>query len=137
MLWPMGNGRIDPSDYMAITQLLARYCHIVDEKQWDSLLEVFADDGSMTVTGLYETHRGDTELRVLYGETMNHPLAHHSTSVVVLDATDSTARVVSKWVTVRDDGLAGTGVYADDLVRTENGWRVSARVATPDKLRRS
>jgi len=44
---------------------------------------------------------------------------------------------VSKWVTVRDDGLTGTGVYADELVRTDHGWRVAARVATPDKLRRS
>ena len=133
----MGTVCIDPSDYSAIAQLLARYCHIVDDKRWDSLLDVFADDGSMTVTALYDTHRGDAELRVLYGETMNHPLAHHSTSVVVLDATEDTARVVSKWVTVRDDGLTGTGVYADDLVRTANGWRIAARVATPDKLRRS
>ena len=133
----MGNIRIDPSDYSAIAQLLARYCHIVDDKQWASLLDVFADDGSMTVTGLYETHRGDAELRVLYSETMNHPLAHHSTSVVVLEATEDAARAVSKWVTVRDDGLTGTGVYADDLVRTANGWRIAARVATPDKLRRS
>ncbi len=128
---------MDPSDYAEIAQLLARYCHIVDSKQWDRLLDIFADDGTMTVTGLYETHRGPAELRVLYGETMNHPLAHHSTSVVVLESTPTTARAVSKWVTVRDDGLTGTGVYADDLVRTDHGWRVAARVATPDKLRRS
>jgi 3-phenylpropionate/cinnamic acid dioxygenase small subunit len=126
---------MDPSDYAEIAQLLARYCHIVDGKHWDRLLEIFADDGTMTVTNLYETHRGDAELRVLYGEIMNHPLAHHSTSVVVLEASGTTARAVSKWVTVRNDGLTGTGVYADDLVRTDTGWRIAARVATPDKSR--
>ncbi len=82
---------MDPSDYAEIAQLLARYCHIVDGKHWDRLLEIFADDGTMTVTNLYETHRGDAELRVLYGEIMNHPLAHHSTSVVVLEASGTTA----------------------------------------------
>jgi 3-phenylpropionate/cinnamic acid dioxygenase small subunit len=126
---------MDPSEYAEIAQLLARYCHIVDGKQWDRLLEIFADDGTMTVTGLYATHRGDAELRVLYGEVMNHPLAHHSTSVVVLESAGATARAVSNWVTVRADGLTGTGVYADDLVRTEQGWRIAARVATPDSLR--
>ena len=123
------------SDYAEIAQLLARYCHIVDDKQWDRLLEIFAEDGTMTVTSLYPTHRGEAELRVLYGELMNHPLAHHSTSVVVLESTETTARVVSKWVTVRADGLTGTGVYADVLVRTAAGWRIAARVATPDSLR--
>ena len=126
---------MDPSDYAEIAQLLARYCHIVDAKQWDRLLEIFAGDGTMTVTSLYATHRGEAELRVLYGELMNHPLAHHSTSVVVIEAAADTARVVSKWVTVRVDGFAGTGVYADELVRTDAGWRIAARVATPDSLR--
>ena len=124
---------MDPVDYIAIAQLLARYCHIVDDKQWDRLGEVFAEGGTMTVANLYETHTGEAELRVLYSEKMNHPLAHHSTSLVVLESNTDTARVVSKWVTVRVDGGAGTGVYADDLVRTSNGWRVKARLATPGK----
>ena len=122
---------MDPIDYSAIAQLLARYCHIVDDKQWDRLGDVFADDGSMTVANMYETHTGLAELRVLYSEKMNHPLAHHSTSVVVLEHQGDTAQVVSKWVTVRADGGAGTGVYRDDLVRTAAGWRVHARLATP------
>jgi SnoaL-like domain len=122
---------MDASDYAEIAQLLARYCHIVDNGEWDRLGEIFAPDGSMTVTGLYETHTGPAALRTLYSETMNHPLAHNSTSVVVVEDQADSARVVSKWVTVRVDGLTGTGVYADDLVRTAAGWRVQARVATP------
>ena len=122
---------MEPIDTGAIAQLLALYCHIVDDKQWDRLGDVFAADGSMTVANMYATHTGLAELRVLYSETMNHPLAHHSTSVVVLDHLGDTAQVVSKWVTVRADGGAGTGVYRDHLVRTAAGWRVHARLATP------
>lgn len=122
---------MDPADYVEIAQLLARYCHLVDDQQWDRLGEIFAPDGSMTVTGLYETHTGPGPLRELYSVKMNHPLAHHSTSLVVLEHQGDRARTVSKWVTVRADGGTGTGVYADELVRTSQGWRVQARVATP------
>ena len=124
---------MEPADHIEITQLLARYCHIVDEKAWDRLGEIFAPDGSMTVTGIYETHTGPAALRELYSVKMNHPLAHHSTSVVVLEDHGDTARVVSKWVTVRAEGGTGTGVYADQLVRTPQGWRVLHRVATPGR----
>lgn len=124
---------MEANDYVQIAQLLARYCHIVDDKAWDRLGEIFTDDGSMTVVGLYETHTGPEALRELYSVTMNHPLAHHSTSLVVLEEGRGTARTVSKWVTVRADGAAGTGVYEDRLVNTAAGWRIRARVATPGK----
>jgi hypothetical protein len=122
---------VEPADYVEIAQLCARYCHIVDEAAWDRLDEVFAADGSMTVVGFWDTHRGMPALHELYSVTMNHPIAHHSTSLVVLECTGDAAKVVSKWVTVRAGGQAGTGVYADDLVRTPQGWRIRDRVATP------
>lgn len=122
---------MEPSDYVEIAQLLARYCHIVDGAAWDRLGEIFTDDGSMTVTAIHPTHQGLEALRELYGVKMRHPLAHHSTSVVVLECDGATARAVSKWITVRSGGQAGTGVYEDDLVRTADGWRIARRVATP------
>jgi 3-phenylpropionate/cinnamic acid dioxygenase small subunit len=51
---------------------------------------------------------------------------------VVIDRIDgNTAHVRSKWVTVRSDGTVGTGVYVDQLVRTDRGWRIAAREAQP------
>lgn len=122
---------MEPTDHVEIVQLLARYCHIVDAAAWDRLGEIFTADGSMTVTGIHDTHRGLDALRELYGVKMRHPLAHHSTSVVVLDGDGARARTVSKWITVRSGGQAGTGVYEDDLVHTADGWRIARRVATP------
>ncbi len=124
---------VDPKDHVEIVQLLARYTHIVDAAAWDGLGEIFTEDGTMTVTGIHDTHRGLAALRELYGVKMNHPLAHHSTSVVVEACDGDTASVVSKWVTVRIDGQTGTGVYRDELVRTPGGWRIAARVATPGR----
>ncbi len=122
---------MDPHTYVEVVQLLARYCHIVDEKAWGRLGEIFAPDATMTVPDRYDTHRGLDELQELYAEKMAHPVAHHSTSVVVLDCDGAHARVVSKWVTVRSGGQTGTGVYRDDLVHTSEGWRIRARVAIP------
>jgi hypothetical protein len=122
---------VHPDDHVEIVQLLAHYTHVVDAAAWDRLGEIFTEDGTMTVTGIHDTHRGLAELRELYGVKMRHPLAHHSTSVVVLAGDRAAASVVSKWITIRAGGQAGTGVYRDDLVRTPAGWRVAARVATP------
>lgn len=124
---------MNADSYTEIAQLLARYCHIVDEAAWERLGEIFTDDGSMTVAGIHDAHRGLGELRVLYAEKMKHPLAHHSTSVVLLDGDEVRASVVSKWITVRLDGGAGTGVYRDELVRIDGAWRILTRVATPGR----
>ncbi len=124
---------MNAANYAEIARLLALYCHIVDDKAWDRLGEIFADNGSMTVAGIHDTHCGPDELRELYAEKMKHPLAHHSTSVVVIEGDDARASVVSKWITVRIDGGTGTGVYRDELVRASGGWRIATRVATPGR----
>ena len=121
---------VSPNDFVELQQLLSRYCHIVDAKAWDQLDQIFADDASVTVTGVYPTSTGIEDLRALYAR-MNHPVAHTSSSVIVVDSGSATARLASKWVTIRADGLTGTGVYEDIVVRTAEGWRISERVARP------
>jgi hypothetical protein len=121
---------VSPEDFVELQQLLSRYCHIVDAKAWDQLDQIFAADASVTVAGVYPTTTGIDELRSLYAR-MNHPVAHTSSSLIVVESGPATARLASKWVTVRAEGLAGTGVYEDVVVRTANGWRISERVARP------
>lgn len=121
---------VSPNDFVELQQLLSRYCHIVDAKAWDQLDQIFAADASVTVAGVYPTSTGIEDLRALYAR-MNHPVAHTSSSVIVVDSGSATARLASKWVTIRADGLTGTGVYEDVVVRTPEGWRISERVARP------
>jgi hypothetical protein len=121
---------VKPEDFVELQQLLSRYCHIVDTKTWDSLDQIFAVDGSVTVVGVYPIATGLDELRALYAR-MNHPVAHTSSTLFVVESSGDTARLASKWVTVRADGLTGTGVYEDEVVRTSAGWRIRARVARP------
>jgi len=121
---------VSPDDFVELQQLLSRYCHIVDTRAWDQLDQIFTDDASVTVVGVYPRTTGLGELRTLYAR-MNHPVAHTSSSVIVVENDGTTARLASKWVTVRADGLTGTGVYEDVVVRTPGGWRISERVARP------
>jgi ketosteroid isomerase-like protein len=118
-------------DFVEIQQLLARYCHVVDGKDWDRLPLVFAADAAVTVVGIHPRTTGLDALRQLYSVTMRHPLAHHSTSLIVVDSSDGAVELASKWVTVRADGTTGTGVYEDVVVRTPDGWRIRERVARP------
>jgi hypothetical protein len=118
-------------DYVEIQQLVARYCHVVDNKQWDQLASVFTSDAGVTVEGMYPRTAGLEAITHLYSNVMRHPLAHESTSLIVTEESASVTRIASKWVTVRANGQAGAGVYEDQVVRTADGWRIQDRVARP------
>jgi hypothetical protein len=121
---------VNPDDFAALQQLLSRYCHLVDTKAWHDLDQIFTTDASVTVTGVYPKTTGIAALRELYAR-MNHPVAHTSSTLIVRESDDHSARLSSKWVTVRAEGLCGTGVYDDEVVRTPDGWRIRDRVARP------
>ncbi|HEY2302549.1 MAG TPA: nuclear transport factor 2 family protein [Acidimicrobiales bacterium] len=118
-------------DYVEIQQLLARYCHVVDNKQWDQLASIFTPDAGVTVVGIYPRTTGIEAIIPLYSTVMRHPLAHESTSLIVTEESETVTRIASKWVTVRANGNAGAGVYEDEVVRTSEGWRIKERVARP------
>ena len=121
---------MNPNDFVELQQLLSRYCHIVDTTAWVDLDQIFTADASVTVAGVYPTTTGLDALRELYAR-MNHPVAHTSSSLIVVESSDDSARLSSKWVTVRKEGLCGTGVYDDLVVRTAAGWRIRERIARP------
>jgi ketosteroid isomerase-like protein len=118
-------------DFVEIQQLLSRYCHVVDNKQWDQLASIFTPDASVTVAGIYPRTTGIDAIIPLYSTVMRHPLAHESTSLIVTEESETVTRIASKWVTVRANGNAGAGVYEDEVVHTADGWRIQERVARP------
>jgi hypothetical protein len=63
-----------------------------------------------------------------------HPLAHHTTNVVITEQPDGTATIVSKGIGVGRKGRVGSVTYNDIAVHTDQGWRLAKRVVT---LRRS
>lgn len=117
-------------DVLALQQVLSRYGHLMDARDWGGLDQVFTPDVVIDFTGFgIEPMHGLEEVRARF-EVTRHPLAHHVTNVVV-DVADDRANVRSKLLAVLDDGSVVTGDYDDIAVRTPNGWRVSRRVGVP------
>jgi 3-phenylpropionate/cinnamic acid dioxygenase small subunit len=130
---------LDVADTLAIHQLLAIYGHLIDERQWSRLGEVFTPDAVFDATdfGLGVTHSLD-ELRDAWtGPNAAHPLAHHATNIVITEDADGVVRVLSKVIGVGNKGRVGSGTYRDVVVNTPDGWRLASRTVTlrhPDRI---
>ncbi len=126
----------DSGDILAIHQLLALYGHIIDEREWQRVGELF------TPTAIYDMSefglgvvRGAEAIAELWSRPdATHPLAHHATNIVVSEDADGTVRVLSKGIGVGANGRVGSVVYRDVVERTPCGWRFAARTA---RLRRA
>jgi ketosteroid isomerase-like protein len=119
----------DPADLRAAERLMALYGHLLDERAFDRLAEVFTDDvvfvspmpGAPTTTSLAEL------VERWSAPSLPHPVAHHATNVVVLAADHDGMNVVSKGLALEADGRAWSVVYRDTLHRTRDGWRIARR----------
>jgi 3-phenylpropionate/cinnamic acid dioxygenase small subunit len=123
-------------DKLAIHELLGLYGHLIDQRRWDDLAEVFTDDIVFDATSFGHTvTRSYKDLMDHWkSDDAMHPLAHHVTNIVVSEDPDGTVRVISKAIGVGRKGRVGSASYDDVVVKTPEGWRLSRRVAI---LRRS
>ncbi len=117
-------------DVLAIHELLGRFGHLMDRRDWPGLAEVFTDDAVYDVSsvGLHALE-GLEAMRSFFADAQ-HPLAHHVTNVVVSRSADGATRATSKILGVLAAGHVSTGTYEDVLVETSDGWRIRHRVAT-------
>jgi hypothetical protein len=122
---------LDISDRLALHELVALYGHLIDERRWDELGRVFvpevvydATDFDIPVTRTLDDLVAEWTSEV--GLT-RHPVAHHTTNVVVSEADDGTVRLVSKGIGVGAGGRVGSVTYRDVAVRVDGGWRLTSR----------
>lgn len=117
-------------DRLAILELSARYCNMVDDKQWEALDLIFTSDAIFDSSAFGRpVQRGLEEIRDLFS-TMDHPLAHHISNTM-LDLVDAdTVRVHSKWLVLFPERIV-SGDYHDVVVRAAAGWRIREKIVTP------
>jgi hypothetical protein len=119
------------ADILAIHELLALYGHIIDQREWQRVDELFTSGAvyDMTAFGL-GTVVGTAAIRQLWSRPdAAHPLAHHATNIIVQEDADGTVRVLSKGLGVGPNGRVGSVVYRDVVERTPQGWRFVSRSA--------
>jgi ketosteroid isomerase-like protein len=124
-----GTEATDPAALAAAERLMSLYGHLLDERAFDRLVEVFTDDvvfvspmpDAPTTTSLAEL------VERWSAPSLPHPVAHHATNVVVLAEDEDGMDVVSKGLALEADGRAWSVVYRDALRRTGDGWRIARR----------
>lgn len=125
------------ADRLEINELLARYCHALDRKDWPAFRACFAGDAQLDFTA-FGGPRGD----VATLETFLIPVlnglasAQHMVASVTIDLEGDSAKVRSAGLVpmtahTPDGGLhtVFNGLwYEDECVRTPAGWKFRARV---------
>jgi hypothetical protein len=121
----------DTGDILAIHELLALYGHIIDEREWSRVGELFTASSvyDMSEFGLGVVHGAQAIGELWSRPDAMHPLAHHASNVLVSEDADGTVRVLSKGLGLGRNGRIGSVVYRDVVERTEAGWRFAARTA--------
>jgi 3-phenylpropionate/cinnamic acid dioxygenase small subunit len=124
---------LETRDLVEIQMLLARYGHILDERDWAALDEVFTEDivFDASDSGL-GVMRGIPEIVERWQEPFDgHPLGHYTTNVFAFEGPDGSVRVRSKHLGPRV-GTITLLTYEDVVRRTADGWRLAERVARID-----
>ena len=126
----MATPSLGAKDLIEIHMLLALYGHILDDRDWDALDQVFAEDIVYDATDFgLGVMRGIPEIVAAWREPFDgHPPGHHTTNVSISEDDDGTVRVRSKHLGPRA-GAFTLMTYEDVVGMTGDGWRLRSRTA--------
>lgn len=119
-------------DRLAIGELRARYCHVLDERDWDALAQLFTADGEFQglahVVGRSAIHR-------FFSQTVDRLAEgfwHFCTNPTVdLDGDLATGRTSMQYLSVKNGVSYVSAGHYDDAFRREDGlWRFVRRKIT-------
>jgi 3-phenylpropionate/cinnamic acid dioxygenase small subunit len=124
-------------DRLAINDLLVRYAWAIDTKDFEALDNVFTADAHIDYTATGGIAGSLAEIKPWLAESLAaFPATQHllSNSEVTIDGDRATARTAvynPMGAATREGPLHFFflgGVYADQMVRTPAGWRITQRV---------
>ncbi len=133
----MSRAPIDLEDRMAITDLLAAYCHAMDASRADLAIRLFADDAILETPVGNATGRAAVlawiEGRLALRSSV-HQVGHYLLNPLFASTSDSQVRVRSMLLYTRqsleENGrseLLSTGIYEDEVGKSRAGWRFVRR----------
>ena len=118
-------------DQQAIAQLRAQYCHLLDDRQWDGFVALFAEDGLFS--GL-ETVQGRKALRAFFERfAAATPEYYHfcTNGTVEIDGDRATGRITLEYLSAVDSvSYVSAGHYDDVLHRVDGRWLFQSRTIT-------
>lgn len=112
----------NPEDFVAISDLLSRYCLTLDMDDVDGWVSLFLPDARYEVYGRsFDGHEG---LRKMMADA---PGGLHLGGPPVIDVTGPDAATTTRNLLFVDSrtGESRNAVYSDELERTAEGWRIT------------
>jgi ketosteroid isomerase-like protein len=122
----------DFADWVAITELKARYCRLLDTKDWDGYAALFTDDAVLDTSpaGGYGPIEGrDNFVPMIQSSLATAKTAHqvHSPEVWVDGDVAHVTWAMQDRVHMPERGMSFTGYghYHERYRRTVEGWRIA------------
>jgi hypothetical protein len=125
----------DFGDWLAIANLKAAYCRLLDTKDWEGWGQLFTEDFELDVTGSggdLVTGR-DAVVASVRGSIETAKTAHqvHFPEITINgDEAHAIWPMQDRVVWEEGRALTGCGHYHERYVRTEEGWRIAAQKLT-------
>lgn len=117
-------------DRLDIYEIPGRYGDSIDDRDWDKLRTIFTADAVFDLTGVGSRRlEGIEDIVSFMEEEAQHPRTHMMTNIYA-DANESGAELRFRIVALLGQGKTGTASYYDQVVKTDDGWRVQHRETT-------
>ncbi|MGW0158935.1 nuclear transport factor 2 family protein [Mycobacterium sp. NPDC003323] len=126
-------------DRADITETLLRYATGIDRRDWTTFRTAFAPDCVLDYgqIGTFEGVDAVTDFMDRSHALAGHTMHRLSNIVIELDGYRATARSYVDGLILAADNTSGVnavGIYDDELVRTDAGWRIARRVFTAVRI---
>jgi uncharacterized protein (TIGR02246 family) len=123
---------LSSDDRLAITEVIARYCHATDSGDGEGVAAEFAETGILEITGAWQA-RGYEQIKQI-GDFPNKP--KHWVNSIVMEGTGSTAQSTVYYAAIRGGGpLLATGRYDSQFTKQLNGeWKFVHHCYTGDPV---
>jgi 3-phenylpropionate/cinnamic acid dioxygenase small subunit len=126
-------------DRQDIADLLVRYATGIDRRDWPLFRTVFTDDCELDygVIGAWQGVDAATDFMEQVHSLAGHTMHRLSNLAITLDGDKAMARTYIDGLIMAADNTSGVnaiGFYDDEIVRTEDGWRIARRRYTQVRL---
>ena len=123
--------QLSTEDRLQITELMARYCWAIDQRNWDGFLDLFTDDCRLdfgNVMGVFEGRTGIERFTTTMSG-LDLLMRHYTTNLIVEgDGAEARARSYVLALTGPTRNVA-TGRYEDRLAKQAGCWSIRERRA--------
>ncbi len=121
---------MDVADRLELHELPGRYGDAIDDRDWEALHRIFTEDAVFDLTDMGAPRlEGIEAIKRFMDVDAAHPKTHMMTNIYV-DETSDGVKLNFRIVAMLSGGRMGTASYYDDVVKTDQGWRVQNRVCT-------